>query len=120
VLDSARSAKRRAVKRDVQVETEQDARLTVDVIADPLSEQEILLVFQEAPVGARAPDEDEADDQNVDGYSQDDRIKQLEDELADNGGGTGDIERGAEEFQRRNDVDERGTPIGERGTRDGQ
>jgi two-component system CheB/CheR fusion protein len=80
VLDTARRTRRRSIKRDVRVETSDgDAELIVDVVADPLNEEEIVLVFQD--VAALRHDADEDGDAQVDGYSDEDRIKQLEEEL---------------------------------------
>ncbi|HVY86834.1 MAG TPA: chemotaxis protein CheB [Caulobacterales bacterium] len=79
VLDSARRASKRTIKRDVEVETEGDALITVDVVADPLNEEETLLIFHE---GAEVRRDGEADAEvRIDGYSQEERVKQLEDEL---------------------------------------
>src|SRR5207248_4323521 len=77
VLESARRTHRRVVKRDVRIEDEDGAMISVDVSADPLSERDILVVFQERGIN-RADDDGEA---QVEGYSEDDRIRQLEDEL---------------------------------------
>jgi two-component system, chemotaxis family, CheB/CheR fusion protein len=77
VLEAARRGKKRSIKRDVRIDTDDDLVLLVDVIADPLSDDEVLLVFQD--VAANRHDA-EADAQ-IDGYSDEDRIKQLEDEL---------------------------------------
>jgi len=79
VLDAARGGKKRSIKRDVRVDADEDLVLRVDVIADPLGEDEVLLVFRDV---ASNPRDDEADDEaHIDRYSDDDRIKQLEDEL---------------------------------------
>lgn len=77
-LESARQNRKRVIKRDVLVETDDGHTLSVDLSADPLTESEILLVFQDATGLARADGEDEPHD---DSYSEDDRIGQLEDEL---------------------------------------
>jgi two-component system, chemotaxis family, CheB/CheR fusion protein len=80
VLDSARRSNKRSIKRDVRVETSDgDAELIVDVVADPLNDDEIVLIFQD--VAALRRDADEEGDAQVDGYSDEDRIKQLEEEL---------------------------------------
>lgn len=78
VLDAARTTKKRSVKKDVRIDTEDETQLFVDVIADPLSEEETLLVFQEASVD-RLNDADV--ETRVDAYTDEDRIRQLEDEL---------------------------------------
>jgi two-component system CheB/CheR fusion protein len=78
VLDAARSSKKRSIKRDVRIDTDDDARLFVDVIADPLNDEETLLVFQD--VSSRQ-DDDGGGDTDVEAYSNEDRITQLEDEL---------------------------------------
>jgi two-component system CheB/CheR fusion protein len=80
VLDTARRGKKRSVKRDVRIDTgEEDRHLLVDVTADPLGEDEILLVFQD--VGTSSTDTDTDAETEVERYSDEDRIKQLEDEL---------------------------------------
>jgi two-component system CheB/CheR fusion protein len=78
VLESARASRKRTIKRDVRVEGDDDSVSVVDVIADPLNEDEILLIFQDAGTG-REPDVDV--DLQAESYSQEERIKQLEDEL---------------------------------------
>lgn len=78
VLESARQSQKRVIKRDVRIEDDDGGIVSVDVSADPLSEREILLVFQEATGIVRSDEDSEA---QVDGNSQDDRIMQLEDEL---------------------------------------
>jgi two-component system, chemotaxis family, CheB/CheR fusion protein len=80
VLDTARRNKKRAIKRDVMVEGDDDTIFSVDVIADPVSEDETLLVFQEVATHQREAEEEEPE-AHVDRYSDEDRIKQLEDEL---------------------------------------
>src|SRR6185369_3812990 len=47
-LELARQRKRRALKRDVRVALDDDSSLLVDVVADPLGEDRILLVLNEA------------------------------------------------------------------------
>jgi two-component system CheB/CheR fusion protein len=78
VLEGARITRKRTVKRDVSMEIDDDHAVLVDVIADPLNEEEVLLIFQESGV-AREVELDT--DAQAEGYSQEDRIKQLEDEL---------------------------------------
>jgi two-component system CheB/CheR fusion protein len=79
VLDAARASRKRSVKRGVRVDVEEDSFAFVDLVADPLGEEDILLVFQDASANRHDLDADtEAD---VDAYSDEDRIKQLEDEL---------------------------------------
>ena len=79
VLDAARRSNKRSIKRDVRIDSDDDNILHVDVIADPLSDDEILVVFQD--VAANRSDADADTEAHVDGYSDEDRIKQLEDEL---------------------------------------
>jgi two-component system CheB/CheR fusion protein len=79
VLDAARRNNKRSIKRDVRIDAEDDDVLHVDVIADPLGDDEILLVFQDAGGGRHEADADT--EAQVDGYSDEERIKQLEDEL---------------------------------------
>jgi two-component system, chemotaxis family, CheB/CheR fusion protein len=79
VLETARRTRKRAVQRDVRMETEDDDFLTVDVVADPLDELETLLVFQDATALRREADND--DNVQVGDYSEEDRIGHLEDEL---------------------------------------
>lgn len=76
VLDAARASKRRSIKRDVRIDTDDDTRAFVDVVADPLNEEEVLLVFQDT---SNRQDDDAGAE--VDAYSDEDRITQLEDEL---------------------------------------
>ncbi|MBM0103188.1 PAS domain-containing protein [Steroidobacter sp. S1-65] len=78
VLEGARTTRKRTVKRDVTIEVDEDNATLVDVIADPLNDDEVLLVFQDA--GA-TPEAALDGDVQAEGYSQEDRIKQLEDEL---------------------------------------
>lgn len=78
VLEGARSTRKRTVKRDVTIEVDEDDVLLVDVIADPLNDDEVLLVFQDAGATREAALDSDA---QAEGYSQEDRIKQLEDEL---------------------------------------
>ncbi|WP_161829733.1 chemotaxis protein CheB [Steroidobacter agaridevorans] len=78
VLEGARSTRKRTIKRDVAVEGDDESVLHVDVIADPLNEEDVLLVFQDAGAG-RETDADT--DVQEESYSQEERIKQLEDEL---------------------------------------
>src|SRR5438105_1927280 len=79
VLETARTMQKRVVKRDVQIESDDGTVLLVDVSADPIGENEILLVFQDvAAVTREAPEDGEV---QADGYSEEDRIRQLEDEL---------------------------------------
>ncbi|WP_290978521.1 chemotaxis protein CheB [Hyphomicrobium sp.] len=80
VLDTARRTGQRTVKHDVRMDGDEEAVL-VDVCAERLSNGHLLLVFRDAPGGARELDGDlEA---NADGYSDDQRIKELEDELGE-------------------------------------
>lgn len=78
VLEGTRANRKRTIKRDVTIEGEDDSVLRVDVIADPLNEEEVLLVFQDAGSGGEAGIDTDVQEQ---GYSQEERIKQLEDEL---------------------------------------
>jgi two-component system CheB/CheR fusion protein len=74
LLESVQRTGKAAVKHDVIVRSDEEA-FTVDVIADPLANDEILVVFQEA--GERG---DEAE-LKIDTAAEDDSVKQLEDEL---------------------------------------
>jgi two-component system, chemotaxis family, CheB/CheR fusion protein len=78
-LDAARRSKKRSIKRDVRLNADNDEFSLVDVIADPLSEDEVLLVFQDAATSRREPEGDV--DAHIDGHSDEERISQLEDEL---------------------------------------
>ena len=60
------------------MEGDDDSVVLVDVIADPLNEEEVLLIFQDS---SATPDAALDADAQEEGYSQEDRIKQLEDEL---------------------------------------
>jgi two-component system, chemotaxis family, CheB/CheR fusion protein len=79
VLDGARRGKKRSIKRDVRIDAEDDLVLLVDVIADPLGDDEILLVFRD--VASNQDDAETDAEADIGGYSDDDRIRQLEDEL---------------------------------------
>jgi two-component system CheB/CheR fusion protein len=79
VLDTARRTSKRAVQRGVRVDTEDDELLVVDVVADPLDEFETLVVFQDATALRRDTESD--DNVLVGGYSEEEHIGQLEDEL---------------------------------------
>jgi two-component system CheB/CheR fusion protein len=78
-LDGARRSRKPVSKRDLRVTLDEE-QLVVDVSADPLSDGEVLLVFRELAGVRKAPDVEETDVQ-VDDYTDDDRIKELEDEL---------------------------------------
>jgi two-component system CheB/CheR fusion protein len=77
VLDAARRNNKRSIKRDVRIDADDDDILHVDVVADPLGDDEILLVFQDL----LADRHDVDTEAHIDAYSDEDRIKQLEDEL---------------------------------------
>jgi two-component system CheB/CheR fusion protein len=79
VLETSRRTHKRAIQRDVRVDMDDDDVLVVDVVADPLDDIETLIVFQDAT----ALRHDAEDDTNVfaGGYSEEERIGQLEDEL---------------------------------------
>lgn len=79
VLDGARASRKRTIKRDVRVEGEEDAVFVVDLIADPMSDEETLLVFQDAGTGSRELGGES--DVDIESYSQEERISALEDEL---------------------------------------
>jgi two-component system CheB/CheR fusion protein len=79
VLETARRTRKRAVQRDVHIDTEEDEPLIVDVVADPLDDFETLVVFQDATALRREADND--DEVQAGGYSEEDRIGHLEDEL---------------------------------------
>ena len=79
VLDAARRGKKRSIKRDVRIDADDDLILRIDVIADPLGDDEILLVFRDVASNPRDADSDA--EAHVDGDADDDRIKQIEDEL---------------------------------------
>jgi two-component system CheB/CheR fusion protein len=77
-LDDARRNQKRTIKRDLRIDGEDDTHV-VDLIADPINESEILLVFQDVASSRR----DVEGDSNieVDNYTHEVRIEQLEDEL---------------------------------------
>lgn len=78
VLEGARAGRKRTIQRNVKIQGEDDSVLLVDVTADPLNDEEVLLVFQDAG----SADELELDvDTQEEGYCQEERIEQLEDEL---------------------------------------
>jgi two-component system CheB/CheR fusion protein len=80
VLEATHATRKRTIKRDVTVEGEDDSVFLVDVIADPLNEDEVLLIFQDAGTGREA---DIDADVQAESYSQEERIKQIEDELGE-------------------------------------
>jgi two-component system CheB/CheR fusion protein len=80
VLEATRATRKRTIKRDVTVEGEDDSVFLVDVIADPLNEDEVLLIFQDAGTDREA---DVDADEQAESYSQEERIKQIEDELGE-------------------------------------
>jgi two-component system, chemotaxis family, CheB/CheR fusion protein len=79
VLQSVRASGRRAVQRDVPVERDEGGLGFVDLTADPLDDDEVLLVFQDS--GEPRPDSDADIDADVALYADDDRVRQLEEEL---------------------------------------
>jgi two-component system CheB/CheR fusion protein len=78
VLEATRTTRKRTIKRDVTVENEDESVHLVNVIADPLNDEEVLLIFQAAGTSREA---DVDVDVREEAYSQEERIKQLEDEL---------------------------------------
>jgi two-component system CheB/CheR fusion protein len=78
VLDDARRNQKRTVKRDLRIEGDEDTQV-VDLIADPINDNDILLVFQDIASSRRDVEGDS--DIEVDNYSHEVRIEQLEDEL---------------------------------------
>jgi len=79
VLEAARQNQKRIMQRDVRIEADDDRMLSVDLSADPLNQDEILLVFQD--VAATRGEADDDVEVRAGGYSEDERISQLEDEL---------------------------------------
>jgi two-component system CheB/CheR fusion protein len=79
-LDAAWLSRKRRVVKDVQVDLDDEGGglLNVDVTADPLNDDEVLLVFQ---AGGAHPLSETDPEAQIDGYSADDRIRQLEEEL---------------------------------------
>jgi two-component system CheB/CheR fusion protein len=78
VLDDAQRNQKRTVKRDLRIDGEEDTHV-VDLIADPINESETLLVFQDVASNRRDVEGDS--DIEIDAYSHEVRIQQLEDEL---------------------------------------
>jgi two-component system CheB/CheR fusion protein len=78
VIDDARRNQKRIAQRDLRIDGEAES-LVLDLIADPLNEDEVLLVFQD--VGQFRRDVEGDEDIDVGGYSDDVRIEQLENEL---------------------------------------
>ncbi len=78
-LDAARQRRKRIVKRDVRAHADDDIVLLVDVVAEPLNDREILLVFHDVP--AHRLSRDDGAEAEVDNDRSEDRIKQVEDEL---------------------------------------
>ena len=81
VLETARRTQKRAIQRDVRVDTEDDDLLVVDVVADPMDELETLVVFQDVTALRRDADGADTVQTGSGGYSEEDRIAHLEDEL---------------------------------------
>ncbi|HEX5005617.1 MAG TPA: CheR family methyltransferase, partial [Hyphomonadaceae bacterium] len=79
LLETVRKTGRRTMKRDLPMEGEDDKVSLVDVTADPLTDDEILLVFQDA--GEMRRETDGADDVDIGGFAEEERARQLEDEL---------------------------------------
>ncbi|HEX4893523.1 MAG TPA: chemotaxis protein CheB, partial [Hyphomicrobiaceae bacterium] len=77
-LDTVRSHRRRIIRRDLRVATEDDGVLYVDLIADPLTDHTTLLVFRDAPAQRTDIGEDNAE--TLEDQSED-RLRQVEDEL---------------------------------------
>ncbi len=80
VLDGVRGGARRAVKKDVRLEVD-DEQVSVNVVAERLENAAILLVFQDARAVRSEADPDTA--VSVDDFSEEERLKELEDELAE-------------------------------------
>jgi two-component system CheB/CheR fusion protein len=78
LLESARQSGRRTIKRDIKMVDEDERRL-VDVVADPINEEEILLVFQDS--AAQRQEEYQDAELDTDSHAEEQRFKQLEDEL---------------------------------------
>ncbi|HEY7800510.1 MAG TPA: chemotaxis protein CheB, partial [Hyphomonadaceae bacterium] len=79
LLDAVRKTGRRAMKRDVPIEGEGDQISLVDLTADPMNDDEILIVFQDS--GELRRETDGADDIDIGGFAEEERSRQLEDEL---------------------------------------
>ncbi len=75
LLDSVNRTGKPAVKRDVPLRID-DKVVTVDVTADPLAGEEVLLVFQET-----AGQDFESPDDAEEKFAEEDSVRQLEDEL---------------------------------------
>lgn len=75
LLDSVNRTGRPALKRDVAVKLERET-ISVDVTADPLPGDEVLLVFEE-----RAGAHEETAEVDTDRYQEEESVRQLEDEL---------------------------------------
>ncbi|MGH1570671.1 chemotaxis protein CheB [Methylobacterium sp. P31] len=109
LLRQTRDARKRVVVRDVHVRSEYGVQ-TVELVCDPLPDGAMLLVLRD--IGAFQPSSDldlvelDAGGDHVEAVEEEAPAHALQAPLGR--GGTGDDERGAEELQRRNDVDERG------------
>ena len=78
VLDTTRATGKRALRRGVKIEDD-SGLFTVDVASEQLDDGAILVVFQEGQaVSPAAPDDLEV---HFSDYSEEDRVKELEDEL---------------------------------------
>lgn len=81
VLEAARKRGRRSIKRETEIDIEAQGTVLVDVIADPLSQDETLLVFQDVTAIKRETVGDEDADVFIDPHSDEERARLLEEEL---------------------------------------
>src|SRR5262245_54889478 len=77
-VDDARRSQKLIVKRDLRVDSEGEM-LVLDLIADPMSDDDVLVIFQDVTSLRRDVESDAEID--INDYSNEDRIGQLEDEL---------------------------------------
>ena len=81
MLNALRERRRRVVRRGVELRTDDEIAITVDLVADPIGSRETMIVFREV---ARKLDEYDAEDEaDVDDFQSEQRIRELEDELGE-------------------------------------
>ena len=79
VMGALEEKRRRIVRRGIELRTDDDLSIRLDLIADPIDSEETVIVFRET---ARVIDEDD-DDADVDDFRSEQRITELEDELSE-------------------------------------
>ena len=80
ILGAMKERRRRIVRRGVEVIINDEDVISLDLIADPLSESETMIVFREL---ARRPTDDDDLDADVGEFAVEERVRELEDELSE-------------------------------------